>query len=64
MELRNEDIISMMRTPGLASMSRKELIAEIERVESGELSGLYLSRCHVAACKALLESRVFGQPIR
>lgn len=63
-ELRNEDVIAMMRAAKLWSMTRSELESEIERIESGSLSDLYLSRCTVEACRALLSARVFGQPIK
>jgi len=63
-DLRNEDVIGMMRASKLWGMTRHELEAEIERIESGSLSDLYLSRCTVEACRALLSARVFGQPIK
>jgi hypothetical protein len=58
------DILAMMKAANLWSMTRSELEAEIERIESGSLPDLYLSRCTVEACRALLDSRVFGQPIK
>lgn len=61
-DLRNEDIFGMMRQ--YSHLSRRELEAEIDRIESGELRHLYLSRCAVAACRAMLEWRVFGQPVK
>lgn len=63
-DLRNEDVIGMMKSAKLFSMTREELESEIERIESGPLSDLYLSRCTVEGCRALLNSRVFGQLIK